>query len=87
MQKENSETKSKVASPNSTENKGQEEKLSPLKPQQLYFGSTFYISQGETTQNPLLPSYSTPPPLPTPIVLQLFYTITCTVTSTSSYDG
>ena len=58
---------SNVENPKSTKNKGQEEIISPLKPQQLHFGSTSCISRGEATQNPLLPSHLTPLPLPTQV--------------------
>ena len=58
---------SNVENPKSTENKGQEEIISPLKPQQLHFGSTSCISLGEATQNLLLPTHLTPLPLPTQV--------------------
>ena len=59
-----------VGSPKSTEDKDQGEILSPLKPQQLHFGSTLDTSQRETNQKPLLPLQSTLPPLQTPVVSQ-----------------
>ena len=56
LQKKNPKIKPSIESPKFAKNKGKEEKLSPLKPQQLYFGSTSRISQVEAIQNLSTPS-------------------------------
>ena len=72
LQKEQSFTEPKAASLNSIEDKNQEETLSPLKPQQLYFGSTSGSSQVVTPQHPVPHSHSPPPSLSTPTISQSF---------------
>ena len=74
MQNEKPDIEFSVESQIPVENKGHEEGLSPLKPQQLHFGSTSRTSQDNAIQNHLTPLHlpilvllqtiQTPPPLP-----------------------
>ena len=77
LQNENLDAEPSLEGQIVVENKGQEEILSPLKPQQLHFGSTSRISQEQAIQNPLTPiplpismlSRTFPkPPLPPPVL-------------------
>ena len=68
MQNENPDIDPSLEEPIPIENKGQEELLSPLKPQQLQFGSTSGTSQAQTIQNPLTTVVLPTPPLPPPVL-------------------